>query len=250
MSDENQQLFEDQLLDWEIDPMVDLGLPEYIVKACEVVAQKPIKKAEEVGENVPLQKMLNWPNEATITQAALQAMDLHPSYAEAVQTEDIKKEFLEEMTKAIWDNTCEELSEEGLLKIEQEVEIAYITNEITKVIKLEQYYTSLKPMGELSWQKASLELKELVEDQALIYITENPSLLVAIDNPTKRRELPDWVRGIIISKAIQGSSGSRETLNPATRIKPEAQAFREAAVWSLGTHLTIGGKAQVPRRHH
>lgn len=231
-------------MEWEVDPINTLGLPEYLVEACKALAQTPIKDAEQKGENIPLYKMIFWPNEAILNQAIGQAMDLHPNYAESVHTEEIKHEFLEEISEIIWEKTSEDLTEESIQTIEKEVEIAFITQEITKVIKLEQHYTSLKPLGQLFWERSSHQLKEMVEDKALLYITENPTLLKSLKNPNARREIPDWIRGLIITRALQGNNGSRETLNPASRIKPDAQAFREAAIWVLNTHLSIGNQPQ------
>lgn len=237
--DLDQDEFEESLLEWDVDPISLFGIPDYLTNACSKVAAPLIRTAEKKGENIPLNQMLTWPGEALLNDAIKLAMDGHPNYQESVHTEDTKREFLDEINSLIWTKTCENLTEEGIQKIEKEVEISYITQEITKVIKLEQYYTSLKPLGMLFWDRASRELKELVEDEALLYITEEPTFFLSKENPKARREIPNWVRGLIIAKAIQGNKDNRDTLNPSTRIKPDAQSFRTAAVWALGNHLSI-----------
>lgn len=234
--------FEERLLEWEINPHLDLGLPTYLIEACQRMGIKHIQEAEKKGENIPLSKLINWPGEANINEALKSAMNLHPNYSESLENEALRREFLEEINELIWGKLCEEISEEGIANIEKEIEIAYITKEISKVIKLEQYYTSIQPLGTLFWERASHELKSLVDDESLIYITEEPNILVSKTNPNQKREIPDWIRGIILAYALQGSSGSKESLNPKTRIKPDASAFRNAALWALGDHLNVHGQ--------
>jgi hypothetical protein len=237
------EAFQETLVQWELNPE-DFGVDPHLLESARRLSANIAQQAEKKGHNIPLMRMVQWPGESVLKNIIEGGVNLHPTYSEQVDGEEAKLSFLQEASLQNWHHLGQTLTPGALASLEQEVIITHITKEITKVIKLEQYYTGLKPLGQVFWDRASPQLRELVEDATLLPITEEPAFFRQRNNPTAKRDIPNWVRGIILAKALQGSPNTRVSLKPETRTKPDAQAFQIAARWALGNHLTLQGEPQ------
>jgi len=230
-----------RLSEFDID-FEALGTPQEIIHGAISLTIPHIRQSEQSGRNIPLQNMVSWPNEKAILQMIQTAKEL---------TDQNKEEptpfpaYSNLISNQAWELFTSTLLGNQRTRLSQEVEIDYVTQEITKIIKLENFYRDLKPFGNLVWEKSPAELREMVKDDSLLCITENPELFTQGENRESRREIYNFERGLIIAFSIQGSpQKGKFSFLPNASTKPDPQAFRQAALWVLGEHLHLKGKPQ------
>jgi hypothetical protein len=146
--------------------------------------------------------------------------------------------WLRRQSQAAWDKFTADISPTSKDRILREYIITHIAAEITKVIKLEEYYLSLQASGQKTWDSSSDELRQLASTNTLIRMVENPELFTHPNG--EKREIQDWMRGVVIRLSMLGSKAGQHMINPKIRRLPDPPVVKSAALWVLGPHLKLG----------
>lgn len=197
---------------------------------------KGAKKAEEPLHRT--KRLRTWPTEAIrkeiYEECLAQELGL-PGDKETLERWRLEK------AEDIWKLFTESLPQAEKDRVIYEYAMSYIAQVIANTIHLEAMYTALKPIGQKQWEISSKGLQALTQEDALSTLTERPELFSA---KGKKKELPEWIKGAIIYLSLQSSRAGSDVLNPDSTTLPDMAALRNAAIWCLGAHLTIGGEPQ------
>jgi len=203
----------------------------------DILAANLIQKGERKNEE-PLhrnKKLRRWPTEAVRKEIYIETFCREsglPGNRDAIE------KWKSEKAEALWQQLTGTLGPEEQARILKEYGMSYISELVTNTIHLENMYTTIKPIGQRQWEIASKGLKALADEDALIYHTEQPELLM--ENGRKKK-LPDWTKGYILYLSLIGSRTGKEMLNPNSRAIPDMPALKTAATWCLGNHLKLHG---------
>lgn len=177
----------------------------------------------------------SWPQQGSLNELMEKIGALNGAKAK----EDYE-EWLSQKSQAFWELCTKDISKENQSRILREYTITHIAQEITNIIKLEEYYLGLKNLGEFQWENSDEELKELASDETLLRMSENPEYFIKEDG--EKRKIPDWIRGVILTLAMLGSKQGQYLIAPQTKRLPDAPMLKTATIWALGNHLLIKNK--------